>query len=234
MLARSRRNLLLTAVLCAASATSWPNPKGLLIGADDRKQALARFIAKKKFVKKPLYAGVTDEKDRLRYEALVNKLARSLGRLRPADQTKAVFLQMFGRTMDQFEDADREEQDRFLRYLEELLDIFGIDRSDDLIGQWRYGSNTRLRASIEASNANALAVMTPTERELLERLQGMTTANAEETLRALFGPPVAEYPEIKIWSLTSDPSSLIGLSMRAGALVFIWIEAGRFTYSRRL
>ena len=65
----------------------------------DRQRALARFIAKKKFVEEGGYPGATNEPDRLRYEAEVNELARSLGALSPADQTKAVVLEKSMPTM---------------------------------------------------------------------------------------------------------------------------------------
>jgi hypothetical protein len=82
--------------------------------------------------------------------------------------------------------------------------------------------------------AQALAAMTPDERALLERLQDITRANAEETVRSLLGAPVVEDDVGKMWSLTTpDGTSTLGLVMRWGSIAFIWQFRG-FTYARRL
>ena len=88
---------------------------------------------------------------------------------------------------------------------------------------------------VEARNAQAVAAMTPDERVLLERLQGIHKANAEETLRSLFGAPVFEDEGSKMWSVTAaDRSSTLGLLERWGALTLLWQANGRFIYARRL
>ncbi len=71
----SRRTLLLSALLCAASVPVWANSASPGSTVEDRRQALDRFIAKKKFVNEPFYRVDLDEADRLRYEALVLMLA---------------------------------------------------------------------------------------------------------------------------------------------------------------
>lgn len=232
MSTRARRALLVSALFGALSSYSWSNPTETVMGSPDRRQSLARFIAKKKFVEEADYPGATNEPDRLRYEAEVNELARSLGALSPSDQTKAVVLDKFKPTMAKFELVDSEEQDRFLRYLEELMDIFGIESSDGLLSKWRYGFDPR--KSADAINAEALAVMTVAERELLKRLDGMTAANAEGLLRSVLGQPATDTPAIKMWLLVHDASSAIGLTMHGGTLVFGWTAKSRFMYARKL
>lgn len=235
----SRRTLLLSALLSAASLNVWSNPAGLEMSPDERRQALDRFIAKKKFVKEPFYLVDLDEADRLKYEAWVNQLARSLRKLAPSRQTKPVVLEKFKPVMKKFEDTEEEDQDRFLGYLEELMDIFGIESSDGLLSTWRYGYDMTAEmkareAQTQALNAQALAAMTPDERALLERLQDMTKSNAEETLRSLLGAPVVEDDVGKMWSLTTpDNTSTLGLMMRWGSIAFIWQFRG-FTYFWRL
>lgn len=236
MFMRSRRTLLLSTLLCAASAHVWANPAGQGMTPDDRRQALDRFIAKKKFVKEPFYLVDLDEVDRLKYEAWVNQLARSLRKLAPARQTKPVVLRMFKPVMKKFEATEGEDQDRFLGYLDELMEIFGIESSDGLLSTWRYGYDTTgvINAQMKAGNAQALAAMTADERAMLERLQDMTKANAEQTLRSLLGDPVVEDDMGKMWSLTTpDSTSTLGLFMRWGSIVLIWQIRG-FTYARRL
>lgn len=233
----SRRTLLMSALLSAVSVHVWADPASQT--PDDRRQALERFIAKKKFVKEPFYLVDLDETDRLKYEAWVNQLARSLRKLPPSRQTKPVVLGMFKPVMKKFEATEGADQDRFVGYLEELMDIFGIESSDGLLSKWRYGydrtEDMKAReAQTQALNAQALAAMTPYERALLERLQKMTRANAEETLRSLLGAPVVEDDFGKMWSLTTpDSASTLGLMMRWGSIAFIWQFRG-FTYFRRL
>jgi Domain of unknown function (DUF4844) len=235
----SRRTLLLSVLLCAASINVWANSAGQGMTPDDRRQALDRFIAKKKFVKEPFYLVDLDEADRLKYEAWVTQLARSLRKLPPSRQTKPVVLGTFKPVMKKFEATEGADQDRFLGYLVELMEIFGIESSDGLLSKWRYGHDMTAEmkareAQVQALNAQALAAMTPDERALLERLQDMTKANAEETLRSLLGAPVVEDDVGKMWSLTTpDNTSTLGLMMRWGSVAFIWQFRG-FTYARRL
>lgn len=232
MSAYARRALLFSALLGAVSTHSWPNSTEKVMSIPDRQQALAQFIAKKKFVPESGYPGATNERDRLRFEAQVNELARALSALAPADQTKAVVLNKFKPTMAQFEYVDSEEQDRFLRYLEELMDIFGIESSDGLLSKWRYGFDPRKRADV--INAEALAAMTDAERALLKRLDGMTAANVSELLRSVLGLPATDTPAIMMWYLAPDASSSIGLTKQGDSLVFIWMAKNRFAYSRKL
>jgi hypothetical protein len=235
----SRRTLLLSALLCAASINVWANPEDQGMTRDDRRPALDRFIAKKKFVREPIYLVDLDEADRLRYEAWVNQLARSLRKLAPSRQTKLVVLEKFKPVLKKFEDTEEEDQDRFLGYLEELMDIFGIESSDGLLSTWRYGYDMTEEikaheAQVQARNAQALAAMTAEERALLERLKDMTKANAEQTLRSVLGAPVVEYEDGKTWLLsTPDSDSSLGLVMGWGAMIFIWQFRGH-TYGRRL
>lgn len=234
-----RRTLLLSALLCASSAHVWANPAAHSSAADERRQALDHFIAKKKFVKEPFYLVDLKEADRLRYEAWVNQLARSLRKLPPSRQTKPVVLGMFKPVMKKFDTAEVEDQDRFIGYLEELMDIFGIASSDGLLARWRYGQDMTAQtkaheAKVQARNAQALAAMTPDERALLERLQDMTKANAEETLRSLLGAPVFETDTGPMWSLTTpDRTSTLGLVRHWGSVFLSW-RIGELMYFRRL
>lgn len=229
---RNRIALLVALPLWAAASLAQigkTRPPG---AAADRPETLSRFIAKKKFIEEGFYRGATNERDRLRYEAQVNELARSLSRLPAEKQTKAVVLGMFRLTMAEFEGAGSQERDRFLGYLEELMDIFGVESSDGLLNNWRYGFDPS--EPVEVANAKAIAAMTPDERSLLERLKNMTAANALETLRSVLGAPATETAVARIWVLTPDASSTIGLFSQAGATVFTWSAKGRFSYSRRL
>lgn len=231
-----RRTFFLSALLFVVSVNVRANSEGQGMPPNERKQALDRFIAKKKFVKEPFYVVDLHETDRLQYEGWVNQLALSLLGLAPSRQTKPVVLRMFTPVMKQFETAEGEEQERFLGYLDELMEIFGIESSDGLLSKWRHGHDTtaETKARVQTLNAQALAAMTSDERVLLERLQDLTRANAKETLHSLFGSPVVEADGGKMWSATtSGGESTLGLLERWGSITLIWRFRG-LIYSRRL
>lgn len=235
----SRRTLLLSALLSAASFHSWAGSEGQGSSAEERRQALDRFIAKKKFVNEPFYRVDLEEADRLKYEAWVNRLARDLRKLPPSRQTKPVVLGMFKPVMKKFEATEVEDQDRFLGYLAELMDIFGIESSDGLLSKWRHGYDRTAEvkaheAQVQVLNAQALAAMKPDERALLERLHTKTKAEAEEMLRSLFGAPVFEGEGSKTWSATAaDRTSTLTLLERWGSVFLSW-KIGELTYFQRL
>lgn len=200
------------------------------LSTEQKLLALAQIIAKKKFVEEGFYPGATHEADRVHYEARVNELASRLAKLPPSEQTKSDVLTLFKPTMAEFDAADSEERDRFLGYLEELMDIFGIESSDGLLNKWRYGFDPR--EPLEVSNANALAAMTSEERALLARFDGITAANALDVLRGLLGSPTVDAGGMRRWHLKPDATSAIGLATQAGVTAIIWTAKDRFTYSR--
>jgi hypothetical protein len=202
------------------------------LSSEQKLLALSQFIAKKKFVKEGFYPGANNEADRIHYEAKVNELVSRLAKLPPSDHTKSAVLNLFKPTVDEFEVVDSEERDRFLEYLEELMDIFGVESSDGALNKWRYGFDPK--EPLEVSNANALAAMTAEEKALLARFKDITSATALDVLRTVLGPPAADAGGMWLWYLKSDASSAIGLSAQADATVFIWVAKERFTYSRRL
>jgi Domain of unknown function (DUF4844) len=57
----------------------------------------------------------------------------------PQNPTKSYVLGEFKLTLTEFELADSEEQDRACMYIENIMDILGIESSDGLLSQWRYG-----------------------------------------------------------------------------------------------
>jgi hypothetical protein len=67
--------------------------------------------------------------------ALLDRLVISVA----AHPTKAFILSEFRRTLTEFDGADSEERDQLLVYLERIMDIVGIESSDGLLNNWRYG-----------------------------------------------------------------------------------------------
>jgi len=67
--------------------------------------------------------------------ALLDRLVVSVA----AHPTKAFVLSEFRRTLTEFDTADSEERDQLLMYLQRIMDIVGIESSDGLLNNWRYG-----------------------------------------------------------------------------------------------
>ena len=86
-----------------------------------------------------LYPGAPTEEVRAECEGRLNDLVDRLLRMLEADPRKAVALEEFRKVLPYFEMHDSEERDRVCSYLEQIMDILGIDSSDGLVNIWRYG-----------------------------------------------------------------------------------------------
>jgi hypothetical protein len=76
---------------------------------------------------------------RIAAAAHLNELLDRLVASVAAHPTKAFVLSEFRRTLAEFDSSDSEERDRLLAYLERIMDIVGIESSDGLLNDWRYG-----------------------------------------------------------------------------------------------
>jgi Domain of unknown function (DUF4844) len=85
------------------------------------------------------YPGAPNEEVRCRCERQLNALVDRLTVGLPAHATKQYVLEEFRTTLTAFETEDSEECDRLLGYLEQIMDITGIESSDGLLNEWRYG-----------------------------------------------------------------------------------------------
>jgi hypothetical protein len=57
----------------------------------------------------------------------------------PARATKQYVLEEFRTTLTAFPQEDSRDCDRLLHYMEQIMDIIGIESSDGLLNEWRYG-----------------------------------------------------------------------------------------------
>jgi hypothetical protein len=99
---------------------------------------LQSLRARAKFDPEGLYQAPTDavrQASAAHIDALLDRLLVGL----PQNPTKAFVLGEFKSTLTEFELADSEEQDRACMYMENIMDVLGIESSDGLLGQWRYG-----------------------------------------------------------------------------------------------
>jgi len=197
----------------------------------DTRQALERFLALPKFREEGLYRPPS-EAARLEYEARVNALANRLLARLSALPSKAEVLDEFKSTMKEFENAGSEDRDQLLRYIENIMDIFGIQSSDGLLNKWRYGFDPN--QTQEEQNADALAQMTASERALLVKLESVQKETALAAMIQLLGSPSMSSAGMHTWFLDKDHSSAVSLGSRSGAQIIIWLCTGRFSYARKL
>jgi len=101
--------------------------------------ALTRLRAAEKFKADAFYPGAPNETLRVEAEQTVNALLDRLVPVAPAPTDKKLVLREFRMTLDSFTQSDTEERERLCGYLEEIMDIVGIDSSDGLLNGWLYG-----------------------------------------------------------------------------------------------
>jgi Domain of unknown function (DUF4844) len=99
---------------------------------------LGEFRAEPKFQDGGIYHAPSEEV-RVAAAAHLNALLDRLVSSIAAHPTKAFVLSEFRRTLTEFDGADSEDRDRLLGYLERIMDIVGIESSDGLLNNWRYG-----------------------------------------------------------------------------------------------
>jgi hypothetical protein len=114
----------------------------LSIGAQSIEQ-LRAFRTEPKFQSdaKLFYPGAPNEVVRLRCEARLTALLDRLLMGIENTPTKEYVLGEVRTVLPQYEAEDSEERDRLLVYLERIMDITGIESSDGLLNEWRYGFN---------------------------------------------------------------------------------------------
>lgn len=94
-----------------------------------------------KFLAAEMYPGAPSEELRVEAEAHINALIDNLIEGLPQNPNKQFVMTEFMRAMANFKQADTEERERFCGYLEEIMDITGIESSDGLLNEWLYGFN---------------------------------------------------------------------------------------------
>jgi hypothetical protein len=85
------------------------------------------------------YPGAPNEIVRTRCQLVLNALIDRLIADLPAHPQKQFVLQQFRISLASFNAEESEQKDRLLVYLEQIMDIIGIESSDRLLNEWRYG-----------------------------------------------------------------------------------------------
>ena len=117
----------------------WPDQSLVVTSAEIAE--LRALRAERKFVPDPriFYPGAVTPERRQASELLVNGLVDTLIRDLPGHPTKGAVLSRMKAALAAYPVSDSEDQDRLLRYFEQVLDILKISSSNELFNVWRYG-----------------------------------------------------------------------------------------------
>ncbi len=85
------------------------------------------------------YPGAPSESLRLKAETILNRAIDSLIKFGKPGPSEEQFWQVMETAAKDYADMDSEEIDRALSYMEEIMDIYGIQSSGGRLNQWRYG-----------------------------------------------------------------------------------------------
>ncbi|HKJ75280.1 MAG TPA: DUF4844 domain-containing protein, partial [Alphaproteobacteria bacterium] len=94
-----------------------------------------------KFVSEPgtSFNGLRPEEVRATAETQLNDLIERLMNGLPAGATTNVILHEFRRTLRLFPSHETEDRERMCGYLEQIMEILGIESSHGLLNRWLYG-----------------------------------------------------------------------------------------------
>ncbi|WP_410211468.1 DUF4844 domain-containing protein [Aquirhabdus sp.] len=190
--------LFIGSISCCANQQIYAQESSTIL-VSQYKNSLEGLVATEKFTADGMYTGTHPEVKRIQYEASVNNLIKRLISYNSQELTKQVVLSEFKSTLKEFDDADSDDKDCMLGYLERIMGILGIDSSDGVLNKWRYGLDPR--KSREQENIEAIAQMTPSEQQLLSKLKVLKAATALTRLIAILGPPSSYVVESYVWFL---------------------------------
>lgn len=103
-------------------------------------EAIKEYIARDKFVEMSDYPGLGDEEMREPLNNRLNVLAEQFLQI-AGKPTVELYRDAIKQLLDDMDDVylDTEDEDHFLLQIEELMDIVGLESSQGLLNQWRYG-----------------------------------------------------------------------------------------------
>jgi hypothetical protein len=111
---------------------------------DNAVDKFEKFIAKEKFVEDSTihYPGIMDEKMRPLFSERINKIAINFKKVALSDTpTDEDYLLEIKKGLGYFSDmySDSEDQERIANYIEELMNIVGLETSEGQLNNFVYG-----------------------------------------------------------------------------------------------
>ena len=107
------------------------------------REALRKLLAAAKFHndRAHSYVGAPSERIRTLCEGHINDVLEQLLELPGSTIRADAVFKVLQRALKSIDTYGSQERDRFCLYLEQIMDILGIENSADLLGQWRYGND---------------------------------------------------------------------------------------------
>ena len=132
--------LLLTLSACGQKSTEMKTP-------EEADEQFVEFIAKKKFVQQPYpnyYPGIADEKMRPIFSEKINQIASDFKSVAQSENpTDKKYQEKIGIGLSRFKDIylelDTEDREMVCVYIEELMDIVGLESSNGQLNKFMYG-----------------------------------------------------------------------------------------------
>ena len=102
---------------------------------------LEKLLIEKKFTadEKLFYLGAPSEEIRATCEKAMNIVLTALIDTPEAGITEEEFWKLLEKAANVFKQFDSEEMDRGLNYMEQIMEIYGIESSGGRLNNWRYG-----------------------------------------------------------------------------------------------
>lgn len=185
---------------------------------------LASFASQPKFGEDGLYPGARDEADRSRLQAIVDGLASRLARLAPGQDGKPQVLAEIEATLPELESDDTEDKERALTYVEELMEICGVDSSDGLLNEWLYGFDPGTASS---PGTRGIDRMTTAELAIMQDIRALRPEGALAFLNKTFGPGLPLGSQT-FWRPGGDMSQILTCTRQGGRLLISWAASDRF------
>ena len=128
--------LILVSSACVQNATEMKTPENAI-------EKLTEFIAKKKFVQENYYPGIADEKMQPIFTDKINKIAHDFKRIveseHPTDKKYQEQIKIgLSRFADVYLELDTEDRERVCIYIEELMEIVGLESSNGQLNNFMY------------------------------------------------------------------------------------------------
>lgn len=132
--------LFLTFSSCGQKATEMKTPKNAI-------EQFAEFIAKKKFAEQPYpnyYPGIADEKIRPIFTEKINRIASDFKNVavskNPTNKDYQEQIEIgLSRFRENYQELDTEDREMICVYIEQLMDIVGLESSNGQLNKFMYG-----------------------------------------------------------------------------------------------